>query len=196
MPDQFSCGSGRRCSYEMETSGIFREARVAGAEVRDVEPAVQGRDRARREVAEERQVQEVDMEVNDVELVGPLADPVEHRQMGGEVRFEIRVQPKRALAAGHPGRPGARLGAREQGDVVTELDQRVGQIGNDPFRPAIEPGRDGFVEGSDLRDPHPCNSKKDEASMKNRAGGSWFSASAARPREQTDAGTNPARSLA
>ena len=45
---------------------------------------------------------------------------------------------------------GPRLGAGKQRHLVAELDQGVGEMGDDPFRAAVEAGRDGLVEWRDL----------------------------------------------
>ena len=47
---------------------------------------------------------------------------------------------------------GLRLGAGEQGDLVAEVDQGVGQVGDDPLGAAVEAGRHGLIEGGDLGD--------------------------------------------
>ena len=49
---------------------------------------------------------------------------------------------------------GLRVAAGEQGHVVAELDQRVGQVGDDALGAAIEPRRDAFVQRGDLGDLH------------------------------------------
>ena len=61
-------GIGGRCALEIETSGISRKAGIEMLQIRQVLPAVQGRDRAVRHVVEEREMELVDMEVQDVEL--------------------------------------------------------------------------------------------------------------------------------
>jgi hypothetical protein len=42
----------------------------------------------------------------------------------------------------------------KQGDVMPHLDELLRQEGDDALRAAIQLRRDGFVEGSDLRDTH------------------------------------------
>jgi hypothetical protein len=44
--------------------------------------------------------------------------------------------------------------AGEQRDVVPLLDELLGQIGDDPFRAAVQPGRHAFDERCDLGNFH------------------------------------------
>ena len=41
---------------------------------------------------------------------------------------------------------------------MAELDQGVGEMGNDPFRAAVKIGRDGLVERGDLGNLHKARS--------------------------------------
>ncbi len=49
---------------------------------------MQRRQRPVGDVLEKRKMHEVDVEMQDIELVGTLADLVQHREMGGDVGFE------------------------------------------------------------------------------------------------------------
>ncbi len=95
------------------------------------------------------------MEVDHVEIVGAAAHLGEHRHVGGEVGLQRRgVQPDRLVTHGNQLGLGMRVGAREQGDVVTQIDQRVGQVGHDPFSAAVEARGNGFIKRGNLRDFH------------------------------------------
>ena len=49
---------------------------------------------------------------------------------------------------------GPRLGTGEQRHVVAELDQGVGQVGDNPFGAAVETGRDSLIERCNLGNLH------------------------------------------
>ena len=94
---------------------------------------------------------QVDVEVDDVELVAPLVHLVQHRQVRREVGLErAGIEPDGLVPHRHQRGAGPRLGAGEQRHLVAELDQGVGEVGDDPFRAAVEAGRDRFVERRDL----------------------------------------------
>jgi hypothetical protein len=134
---------------------VLRPARVDPWQVLEVEPAVKRRHGARRALLEEREVDEVDMEMQDVELVLPSAHVVQLREMGREVGLERRrVEPDRLVTHRHERGLGPRLGGREQRHLVAELRQGIRQMRHDPFRAAVEAWRHRLVQRCDLRDPH------------------------------------------
>ena len=58
---------------------------VDRVEVRQIEPAVQRCHALMGEVLEQRILQQIDMEMDHVELIGPPADVVEHHEVAGDV---------------------------------------------------------------------------------------------------------------
>ena len=60
----------------------FRKGRESRLEIGQIEPAVQGRQALAGEMAEDREMQEIDMEMEDVELVGGAAAPDRASQAG------------------------------------------------------------------------------------------------------------------
>src|SRR3954451_15107701 len=72
-------------------------------EVRVIQPAMRRRHRALRHITEKREMQEMaQMEMHDVEVVGPFAHFVEHRQMRRYLRLQrTRIETKRPFAAWH-----------------------------------------------------------------------------------------------
>jgi hypothetical protein len=124
-------------------------------QVLQVKASVDRRDRLFRDVREEREMQHVGMEVDDVELVGGLPDARQHGHVSGEVGLQRRgVQPYGAIADGHQPRRRLRLRAGEQGDVVPEGDEGVGEGGHHALRAAVEVGWHGLIERRNLRDLH------------------------------------------
>ncbi len=72
----------------METSGNSGHRRYTFGQVGDVEAAMQRRQRPVGDVLEKGKVNEVDVEMEDIELVGTLADLVQQREMCRNVGFE------------------------------------------------------------------------------------------------------------
>ncbi len=90
-------------------------------------------------------MQHIGVEVEDVEAVPLLADLGQHGQVRRHVgRQRVWVQSDRLVAASDQSCPGIGFGAGEQRDVVTEIHQRVAQVGDHTFRPAIELWWDSF----------------------------------------------------
>ena len=77
------------------------EAEVERNEIGQVLAAVQGGDRAARDRAEQRKLKLVDMEVQDVEVVGPLAHAIEHQHVIGNRIDDAVVKPERLRYTGH-----------------------------------------------------------------------------------------------
>jgi hypothetical protein len=92
--------------------------------------------------------------MNHVEIPRPLGDSFE-QQGAGSVRIgPLPAQTERAgpywvKLAACPG-----IAAREERDVVAELDQFVNQPGDYPLGAAVEFRRDAFGQGSELSDTH------------------------------------------
>ncbi len=94
----------------------------------------------------------IDMEMQDVEVVGLLADAIEHQHIIGNRVTDAGVEPERLGHAGYEVGGGDRVAAREQGYVMTKAHQLFGEIGDDPLGAAVQPGRDAFHQGCYLRD--------------------------------------------
>jgi hypothetical protein len=119
-------------------------ALVDGGQVLQVQAAVQGGQGAVGAVAKERELHHVGVEVDDVELVGQGPDLGDLAQVSGEIGFQGRgIKPDGLVANGDQLGLGLGFGAGEQGDVVTEIDERVGQVGDDTLRAAIQTWRNG-----------------------------------------------------
>jgi hypothetical protein len=115
---------------------------------------VQGGDGAATEGADQRELQDVDVEMKHVELVGALPHLLQHHRMMGQGIAHGRVEAQRHIAAGHQFGRGAGIGAGEQRDLVALTHEFLGEIGNDPFGAAIERRRDALIERRDLSDLH------------------------------------------
>src|SRR5690606_24842646 len=103
----------------------------------------------------EREVQHVDVEVDDVEPIRAAPDFVEHGEVCGDIRFERAfVQSDGAIPHHDKVSRGDRVPGPEERHVVSERHQNVRQEGDDALRAAVELRRDRFVEWRYLRDPH------------------------------------------
>src|SRR5688572_22780283 len=106
-------------------------------------------------VLEEWKVQQVDVKMQHVELVGAPPYIMEHRQMCGEVLLQWRgIETYGLFTCRHE--RGVRTCVRccKQRDVVPQADQRIDQMGDDALGTPIQFGRNGFVEWGDLGDFH------------------------------------------
>jgi hypothetical protein len=116
-----------------------------------------------RDSLEERQMNEIDVEVDHVEIGDPIAQRVEHREVCGQVGFQRSgIEANRLIAHRHKLRRGSGVGARKQGDIMAELDQCVGQVRDHPLRATVKPGRDRFVQGRDLGNSHRLRIRAEE----------------------------------
>ena len=93
------------------------------------------------------------MEMNDVELGLPTTHFVDQNDVARQMISEAR-QAQTLRSAGHEFRLGHGIAAREKRHIMSGVDQRLRQPGDDPLRAAIELRRDGFGEGGDLGDSH------------------------------------------
>ena len=77
----------------------MRPARVGLGQILQIQPAVKGSHGLVRQLLEEGKVDQIDVEVDDVELVLPEMKLLQHRQMGGQVRFRrVWVKPDGLVA--------------------------------------------------------------------------------------------------
>ena len=118
---------------------------------------MQRRQCAVRNSLEEREMNQVDMKMENIELVSPSPYFVQHGEMRGDVRFKRGgVEPDRPLPHGDEPPRGSGLAAGEKRDVVAKLHKRVRQVGNDPFGPTVEGGWHGFGQRRNLGDLQGC----------------------------------------
>ena len=94
------------------------------------------------------------MKVENVELIGSPADPVEHPEVIDERVLDLAVEPQSFLAAGLQASGGPRIAAGEQRHLVSLPNQFFRHIGDDPLGATVEPWRTAFVERRYLRDFH------------------------------------------
>ncbi|WP_348240662.1 hypothetical protein, partial [Salmonella enterica] len=71
-----------------------RESRVEGLEVRQVQPPMERGQRPVCNVPDQREMQDVKVEVKDIELVGQAADLVQHQDVEGNGIPHVGIQPQ------------------------------------------------------------------------------------------------------
>lgn len=79
----------------------LRKGSVERLQIGQVEPAVQCRDGALGEVADERIMEQLDVEMQDVGFLRPAPDLVEHHDVERQMVLDRRVQSQRHVAAAH-----------------------------------------------------------------------------------------------
>ena len=93
-------GSGHRWSFEIDTTGMSVNSVVDRPEVRQVEAAVQGRRMRHAEPPRQREVEVVEVEVDDVEAVGLGGHRLQRDDLVGERVDDSVVKPKGPGTAG------------------------------------------------------------------------------------------------
>ena len=96
------------------------EAQIEREQIGQVLAAVQRGDSAARDRPEQREMELIDMEMQDVEVVGALADAIEHQHVIGDRIADAGVEPQRLGHAGHEIGRRDRIAAREQRHVMAE----------------------------------------------------------------------------
>ena len=134
------------------------EPHIEGKQIGQVLAAVQRGHRPARERAEQREMELIDMEVQDVEVGGPLPDAVEHQHVIGNRIAHAGVEAQSLRHAGHEFGGRDRIPAGKQRDVMAERHQFLGQVGDDPLGAAVKPWGNAFDQRRDLRDFHYCSS--------------------------------------
>ena len=132
----------------------FAEAGIKGLEICQILPAVKRGQSPSSQRAEKREMEEIDVKMENVELLRVLAYLIDHQH---EVRNAVahgRIEAERASTTGNQLGAGDRIPARKERHIVAKPDKFFGQIGNDPLSAAIETRRNTLNERSDLCDFH------------------------------------------
>jgi hypothetical protein len=130
------------------------EFAIKRLQIGQIEPAMQRRDMRNGLPSRHREVEVVDMEVNDIELPRHAAHALEQQDVMGELVDAVIVETQRPRRDGHERRVRDGIAAGKERHVVALPNELVGQIRDDPFGAAVVPGRYAFVQRRDLCDPH------------------------------------------
>ena len=125
--------------------------RESGQKVGQVEPPVKGRQALVGEMLEQRQLNEVDVKVDEIILVGIGADLVDHRHGIGNMTVDP-VESQSTRRAGYQFGRRFAVAAGIERHIMAEIDQRFGEPPDDSFGPTVELGRNGFGQRRDLGD--------------------------------------------
>jgi hypothetical protein len=115
----------------------MRERVVDRMEVGIIEPSVEGRHALMGEVLKQRILQEIDVEMDHVELIGSSTDSIEHHEVASDVVADTG-EPQPLGNARHESSRSRRIPARKQRDVVALGHQLLGKPGDYPFRPTVQ----------------------------------------------------------
>ena len=89
-----------------------------------------------------------------VEFVGDTAHLFEHQHVRGEDVADRRVEAQCARPRSFERRLRVGVAACEQGHVVPQVDERIGEVGHHALGAAIEFRRNGLVQRGNLCDSH------------------------------------------
>ena len=96
----------------------------------------------------------INMEMQDVELVGEFADAVEHQHIVGNWIPYVRIKPQRGRYTWYEARRCDGVATREKGHIVTKANELFGEIRDYPFSSTIRSRRHALDERCDLGDLH------------------------------------------
>src|SRR6185436_5282065 len=74
---------------------------IEGLEVGEIEPAVKRRQSPTAKGSEQRKLEKVDVEVNDIEFIGAPSNLIQHHYVVWQMIQDGRIEPQRLFAAGH-----------------------------------------------------------------------------------------------
>ena len=129
-----------------------RGGTVHGMHLGEIEPTVEGQQGGHPAGAGKREAEVVGVAVDHVELGGAVVDLEQHAEVEGDGIVSERLEPEPPARTRHELRTGQGVAAREEGHVVTALDEPFGQIGDHAFRPAVALRRNALVERRNLGD--------------------------------------------
>ena len=119
-----------------------------------MQPPVQGRDARAGAAPQQREVQVVAVEVDDVEAGDVLEDQLHQPDVVRQRLPAVRVAPQGPRAGGDQLRRCLRVAAGEQRDLVPQPHQLFGQVGDDTLRAAVQLRRHALIQRGDLCDSH------------------------------------------
>src|SRR5262249_51955572 len=119
-----------------------------------VEAAMQGRDEGGRLPRKQRKRVIVQVEMEDVEMVGSAPDLLQHRHVQSHRIPHRTVEAKRPRPDRFEASGGVGIAAGEQGHVVPEGDEFLGQPRNNPLSTTVQLRGYGLGQRRYLRDTH------------------------------------------
>jgi hypothetical protein len=120
-----------------------------------IQPPVQRRHAFMKQVLEQRELQQIDVKMDDVEFVSAAAYPFQHHKHTGRMIADAS-QAQALRTKGNQFRGCSGVAARKKRDVVTFSHEFFGKPGNYSFSTSIKTWRNGFGQRCYLRNPHHC----------------------------------------
>src|SRR2546423_4936616 len=99
-------------------------------------------------------MQLVDVEMQNVELIGLVIDPVEHEHVIGDRIVDVGIQPQRRWNTTYELCGCDRISTCKQRHIMPQTDQFVSEVGYDAFGTAIQPWWHALDERRNLRNFH------------------------------------------
>jgi hypothetical protein len=130
----------------------FAEAGIKGLEICQILPAMKRSQSPRSQRAEKREVEEIDVKMENVEVLRVLAYLIDHQHEMRNAVAHGRIEAERASTTRSQLCAGDRIPTCKQRHLVAEPDKFLGQIGSDPLGAAVETRRNALNERSDLCD--------------------------------------------
>ena len=132
----------------------MRKSAIERKQVRQVLPAVQGRQRLGADVAKQRHMERVDMEMQDVEAARDSADLVEHDHVMRNIILDRGIQTYRFCRAGNQVGGSDGIATREKGHFVAFSHERFAKMGDYALCSPVKPRGHTFHQGRNLSDLH------------------------------------------
>src|SRR5580700_7956575 len=139
---------GHRCPLSVRDGHQWHHRKFAkeGLQVRKIKAAMGRRHGLAPEPGKRWKMQKIRMKVDDVECFGAPHDAVQHHQMMRKRILALRIEAQCAITRGPQYRPGLRVAAGKQSDLMTLPYQLFGQIRDDPLGAAVKLRRTALVQ--------------------------------------------------
>ncbi len=156
LPVDVRQGATLRIGYGNERH--LGEFGVEKLQIVDVLPAVQGGYMGCPPDPGQGKMDIVQMKVDDVVEMSFIEDAVDHQQVMHQIVPRDPAEPERPVANRLQGGAGQGIAAGVKGDVVSEPDKFFGEIGDNPFRAAVQLRGDALDQWSNLCNSHMVSS--------------------------------------
>src|ERR1700732_676514 len=124
----------------------FAEAGIKGLEICQILPAMKRSQSPRSQRAEKREVEEIDVKMENVEVLRVLAYLIDHQHEMRNAVAHGRIEAERARTTGAQLGAGDRIPTCKERHIVAKPHEFFGQIGSDPFDAAIQTRRNTLDE--------------------------------------------------
>jgi hypothetical protein len=102
------------------------EGLVEGLEILQIQTAMQCRQRAVGEISDQREMQQIDVEMQDIKLMRAAANFLQHHHLMRQLVLDRRVKPQRDVRAGYEPGVGDGVAAGKKRDFVALCNKFFG----------------------------------------------------------------------